>query len=169
MSRKIVSGAVVVPDGSHWKVARPLGWSEDPGLVCPEESKTDQSQAQDCDINVIVSRFLRSGVAPGMAGSPIYGDFSAVPDYQAALELVQRAEDQFMGLEAKTRARFDNDPAKFLAFCSDSKNAREMADMGLMEPKAVERVNAALRATAEASRASAAAVTAAGQVSPGQA
>lgn len=36
---------------------------------------TDQSQARETDINVIVGRFLRTGQAPG-GQPPIYGDFT---------------------------------------------------------------------------------------------
>lgn len=128
---------VRVPDGSHWKVNAPLGWSPDPGIVCPELSLTDQSQKKDCDINVIVARCAQSGVAPGMRGEPIYGDFTSVPDYQTALEIVARAEEQFMGLDAKTRARFDNDPEKLLAFVDDDKNYDEALALGLIPKKPV--------------------------------
>lgn len=38
-------------------------------------SLTDQSQAAETDINVIVGRFLRTGQAPG-GKQPMYGDFS---------------------------------------------------------------------------------------------
>lgn len=38
-------------------------------------SLTDQSQAAETDINVIVGRFLRTGTAPG-GQTPMYGDFS---------------------------------------------------------------------------------------------
>lgn len=104
----------------------------DPGLDCSvEPSLTDQSQAKDCDVNVIVDRFMRTGVMPQMSGNPIYGDFSDPVSYQEALARVMLAEEQFLGLDAKTRARFDNDPARFLEFASDPKNVDAMVDMGL--------------------------------------
>lgn len=40
-------------------------------------SLTDQSQAPETDINVIVGRFLRTGQAPG-GKQPMFGDFTAL-------------------------------------------------------------------------------------------
>jgi len=42
-------------------------------------SLTDQSQARDTDINVIVGRFLKTGTAPGANQAPLSGDFSKLP------------------------------------------------------------------------------------------
>lgn len=41
-------------------------------------SLTDQSQARETDINVIIPRFLKTGIAPGGA-QPISGDFTHLP------------------------------------------------------------------------------------------
>lgn len=43
-------------------------------------SVTDQSQAHDTDINVIVGRFLKTGGGVTSPGKPMYGDFSELPD-----------------------------------------------------------------------------------------
>lgn len=42
-------------------------------------SLTDQSQARDTDINVIVGRYLKTGAAPGAPVAPINGDFTELP------------------------------------------------------------------------------------------
>lgn len=41
---------------------------------------TDQSAAQDCDINVIVKRFNVAGMLPQTIQQPRYDDFSDLPD-----------------------------------------------------------------------------------------
>jgi len=41
---------------------------------------TDQSQAAETDINVIVRNFMKHGEAPGAAGEPLYGDFTELPN-----------------------------------------------------------------------------------------
>lgn len=111
----------------------------DPGLDCSgDPGQTDQSQKDDCDVNVIVDRFMKTGVMPNMEGNPIYGDFASVPDYQNALDLVARAQEQFDGLDAKTRKRFDNDPLAFLDFVNDPKNTKEMIDLGLATERKTE-------------------------------
>lgn len=48
--------------------------------VNKEPTLTDQSQAHETDINVIVGRFLKTGAAPGTAAQPMYGDFSRLPN-----------------------------------------------------------------------------------------
>jgi len=83
-----------------------------------------------------------SGVLPQRSGNPLYGDYSEVPEYQEALEVVRVAGEQFRGLSARNRERFNNDPAQFLDFVSNPSNAQAMAEMGLMKPEAIDRVKA---------------------------
>lgn len=112
-------------------VASDLSFEGDKGV-------TKQSDAKDCDINAIFKRYERTGQLPDMIvrdGS--YGDFSEVPTYQEALNIVIRAKEQFMALDAGVRNRFDNDPAKFLAFATDEKNYDEMEKMGLLKPEII--------------------------------
>lgn len=114
-------------------------------------SKTKQSERDACDINQIMKRFERTGILPEMIRKePHYGDFSDPVTYQEALNLVIHTGEQFAALPAKIRARFENDPEQFLAFCSDAKNADEMADMGLMKPESVARVRDARKAASNA-------------------
>lgn len=105
-----------------------------------EPTLTKQADAEAADINNIMARFERTGSLPDMIRSePQYGDFSDVGSYQEALNIVQFAGEQFRALDAKIRARFENDPAKFLEFCNNPQNAQEMIDLGLAqkrEPKA---------------------------------
>ncbi|QXP08458.1 MAG: internal scaffolding protein [Arizlama microvirus] len=101
-----------------------------------DKGVTKQSDLKDCDINTIFKRYERTGQLPDMIqknGS--YGDFSAVPDYQEACNIVNHAKIQFESLDVAVRNRFDNDPAKFLAFATDNKNYDEMEKMGLLKPE----------------------------------
>lgn len=124
---------------------------QDPGTDPGGPSLTDQSQQRECDINEIVNRMIKTGVQPGLAGSGIYGDFSSVPDYHAACNLVLRAEEQFMSLDAKTRQRFNNDPGAFLEFCSTPGNGQEMYELGLTTSPPKPAVNAPLGASSAVS------------------
>lgn len=106
-------------------------------------SMTKQAEMAGCDINYIMKRYEEHGILPGLIKeNPQFGDFSDPLTYKESLDLVQFAQDQFMALHASVRARFDNDPAKFLEFADNAANAEEMAAMGLMKPEAVERVAA---------------------------
>lgn len=44
-----------------------------------DPSLTDQSQAQETDINVIVGRYGVTGRVPGAPGQPMSGDFTELP------------------------------------------------------------------------------------------
>lgn len=100
---------------------------------------TKQSDLKDCDINSIFKRYEKTGQLPDLiAKNGSYGDFSAVPDYQEAVNIVRLAESQFLALDADLRNRFENDPAKFLAFATDEKNMDELEKMGLLKPEVVQ-------------------------------
>lgn len=104
------------------------GW---PGIDCGE-SLTKQAFSDECDINKIMRRAEQTGELPDMIkNNPQYGDFSDVPTYQEACNVVQKAEEQFNALNAHIRSRFSNDPAQFLEFATNPANAREMIKMGL--------------------------------------
>jgi len=98
----------------------------------PEDTFVKQYFKDECDINNILNRFEKTGILPDLIKqNPQYGDFSELPDYQQAIELVQKAQEQFTSLSAKIRDRFENDPAKFLEFATDPKNIDEMVTLGL--------------------------------------
>jgi len=106
--------------------------SHETGLECLDGSKTQQSFAQEADINTIVNRFGVTGQLPSPARLPSYGDFEGVWDYQSALHALKNAENAFMGLSADIRKRFDNDPALFVEFCSNDANRDEAVKLGLI-------------------------------------
>ena len=107
---------------------------DDPGLDCSGDIPlTKQADAQECDINFIMERALK-GIAPAVVREPgLYGDYAAVGDFQASMEVVLRAQEQFDGLDAKVRDRFQNDPSQLLAFVNDGANRAEAISLGLVE------------------------------------
>jgi len=48
-------------------------------FINTEPTKTDQSQAHDTDVNVIVRKFVVTGTVQGNAATPMYGDFTNLP------------------------------------------------------------------------------------------
>lgn len=79
-----------------------------------EKIRTKQSFKDECDINGLVARYRRTGQFPMPNKVPQYGDFTSVPDYQTARNLVLQAEHDFLNLPSALRAECDNDPAVFL-------------------------------------------------------
>lgn len=101
------------------------------GTVNNEESMTQQSDKDDADINVIVSRFHKTGQMPQVQRPAMYGDFTDALDFRACQEHLHTANQSFAELPAKIRKRFHNDPAEFIEFMNDPDNAEEMIKLGL--------------------------------------
>jgi len=101
-------------------------------LECRDPSLAQQSFKDDADINVMLEKFRVTGVMPQGVVMPTYGDFQGVSDYRTAVDAINKATHAFMDMPANIRARFENDPQKFLEFCADDKNRDEAARLGLV-------------------------------------
>lgn len=100
--------------------------------------QVDQTGADAVDINKIMNRVdphgkqfaqaVRTGIVTD-AGM-LYDDFTKAESFQDALNIVIHGRQQFALLDARTRNRFDNDPAKFLAYIDDPANVEEHIALG---------------------------------------
>jgi len=127
------------------RVKNPITYDRDKNssgstFVFSKPSLTKQSFRDECDINNILRKFNVTGQLPIGSVQPQYGDFSGITDYQSALNAVMAAEDSFLQLPAKVRARFSNDPAVFLDFASDEANKDEMKALGLLRQETAQAV-----------------------------
>lgn len=100
-------------------------------------SQTVQSFKDDCDVNLIMKRFERTGMLDHLNQyQGRYGDFLDLPQtYHEAVNQVMAAEEMFMTIPAKVRAMFNNDAGEFLAFVDDPANAEKMVELGLARPR----------------------------------
>lgn len=105
--------------------------SDETGLDCGPETKTQQQFKDEVDINTIVERFNVTGEMPEMQNFPTEQDFEEAFDFQTSMNVIVAARESFMEMPAKTRARFNNDPQKFMEFIHDGENADEAIKMGL--------------------------------------
>lgn len=117
--------------------------SDESGIFCDpttEEgrSKTKQEFTQECDPTYIMERFASGADLPLPKREPMYGDFTGVPDYHTAMNIVAAGKSAFMELPHHIRTRFNNDPGEFLAFANDPKNEAELVELGFMVPRAGE-------------------------------
>lgn len=102
-------------------------------LFCNDASRTQQNFKDQVDINLIMKRWLKTGVMPVSDVSGLYyGDFTGDNDYMSLSNKLIRAEESFMNLPAQVRKRFDNNPAELLAFVSDKANLEEAISLGLV-------------------------------------
>lgn len=111
--------------------------SDESGLKCEDPSLTQQQFKEEADINTIVDRFMKSGVLPSPAVMPQFMDVEGVFDYQTAMNYVRQADENFMRMDAKVRARFNNSPQEFLEFFANPENTQEAIRLGLAIPQAV--------------------------------
>ncbi len=111
--------------------------SDQSGLKCEDDSLTQQQFKEEADINTIVDRFMKSGVLPTPVNMPQFVDYEGVFDFQSAMNVVRQADENFMRLDAKLRARFNNSPQEFLEFFSNAENIPEAIRLGLAIPQAV--------------------------------
>lgn len=112
------------------------------GLKCEDKSLAQQHLADEVNINTIVRTFTRTGQLPQHNLPPLAEDFNQVTSFQHAMDLVVEARESFQQMPAEVRNRFQNDPARFVDFCSDPENKEEMRKWGLYSPEAVSRFNA---------------------------
>lgn len=106
------------------------------GEVSHPPSMTKQEFAKQCDINNIIKEFSLTGQINHINAAAAQGAFLDLPDsvdYQEHLHTIMAAEAAFAALPAKMRDRFQGDPATFLAFVQDPKNADELIELGIRE------------------------------------
>jgi len=100
-----------------------------------EESMTQQSDAADCDINVIMKKYGATGMLPQVQMQAMQGDFSEADDFRSVQEKIKAANDAFAAVPAHIRKRFGNDPAEFIEFATNKDNLDELRKLGLAEPE----------------------------------
>lgn len=104
-------------------------------FFCEDETRTQQQFKEECDINTIVKNFGLTGELPAISAVPLVGEFEEIFDYQSALNKLREADAAFMAYPAELRAKFQNDPGRFVEFVSDPANKDEIKKMGLGAPE----------------------------------
>lgn len=106
-------------------------------------SRTQQHFARECNINVIMAKARKTGMAPVNSGMPQYLDctVAALGNYHEAQNKIVAAQQSFAQLPAALRAKFGNNPDNLIEFLANEDN-REMAEkLGLINPKPTNSTN----------------------------
>lgn len=108
------------------------------GVDCTgDEVHTKQSMRDQCDINVLMARYLKSGNIDHVTKyQGVYGVVEPVTFMEAMLT-VAKGKEVFADMPSEVRKRFANDPTEFLKFVSSPGNELEMEKLGLTKPKPV--------------------------------
>lgn len=107
--------------------------SDETGLFCEDESLAVQAAEEESNINTIVRRFGLTGQLPDQVAMPRSGDFTNIPDFHTAMNLIRQAQEEFVRVPAEIRARFNNDPQAFMQFIEDEGNRDEARKLGLLK------------------------------------
>ena len=103
-----------------------------PGIKFDQPSQTLQSFKDDADINCIIARYENTGVLVDptvpVSRTPQFGDFSDLPTYQEAQNVIVAANNAFNSLSSKIRERFGNDPAAYFNFVQNLKEGSDDYD-----------------------------------------
>lgn len=107
--------------------------SDQTGLSCTDSSRTQQQFRDESNVNHIMKKFGRAGVVPSYPRQDLGSEFIDIISYQDALNALNESAKEFMKLPAQTRRYFDNDPGKFVEFCSNEDNRDEAIRLGLVK------------------------------------
>lgn len=122
------------------------------GISFAAVGRTKQEFAQECDINNIMSRYLKTGIIDHVRDSnPQFLDATPI-EFQEAMQLVAQAETLFEELPSSIRNRFENDATKLLEFVHDPANIAESVAMGFLDPSKLPTPNEAQTAPLGASQ-----------------
>lgn len=106
-------------------------------LNCLELTRTKQSFKDECNINNIMAKYIRTGTIDFVNKHQAqFGDCRGLDNYQEALNTIQQATETFADMPAALRKRFNNNPGEFLEFVEDPSNREEAVFLGLINKPA---------------------------------
>jgi len=106
-----------------------------------KKSKTQAHMAEACDLNKIMSRYLKSGGSFRNLPNPqgVYADLSEMGDYQSSLNQIAKAQQAFEALPSYFRAELANDPGNLIPWLQNPNHQERAIQMGLLKPKVDEK------------------------------
>lgn len=117
-----------------------------PGIEFKEPTMTQQHFRDECDINKIVERAIRTGdttVFTSAQRAEFY-DASAITDYVDAMALIDDVNDDFNSLPSTIRSMFGNNVKQYVEWMSNPANWSKARELGLLsggEESATERAS----------------------------
>jgi len=102
-------------------------------LACdPQQFLVEESHAERTNIHKIMKRYRATGIIEHVnQHKGTYADMATSLDYKESLDLILKADSMFSELPADLRARFENNPGKFVDFMQNPENYREIQEIGL--------------------------------------
>ncbi|AXL14730.1 internal scaffolding protein [Microviridae sp.] len=102
--------------------------------VFTQPSMTQQHFKNECDINQIMAKHIRTGILDHVNKyEGVYHEITP-PSFHQAMDTIATANTMFEELPSKVRDNFKNDPARFLDWVQDPANKDKYHEMGLAPP-----------------------------------
>ena len=109
------------------KIRRPIR------TINNQPSMTKQSFAKELEVNNIIKKYNKTGILQKAHDfEALYGEFDQY-DLREAIDKVEQAKSLFMEVPSEFRAKFDNDPGKFIDYATNVENLAELQKYGLAE------------------------------------
>lgn len=102
-----------------------------------EQSLTDQSCKDECDIGFIIENFVRTGQMPSQPQMN-YTDCTTVQSFEEASMLVAQCKTDFELLPAVERDKFKTVQG-WLEYCSNSDNLKDCIEKGYISKESVDK------------------------------
>lgn len=100
-------------------------------IDCGLISRTKQAHKEECDINNIMAKYIKTGLIEHAKKHQGEYGFATSTDFKESIDIINKAQKMFDELPAKARKKFENDPAEFLDFVQDPENEDQLYDLGL--------------------------------------
>ncbi len=99
------------------------------------ETRAKQAHRDECDINMIMAKFVKTGVMDHQQKHQESYGFATSIELHEALSTVAKANSMFEDLPSSIRTKFHNQPGEFLDFVQDPENTAELVELGLATAK----------------------------------
>lgn len=108
---------------------RPLKERPHALLIDPKEGRTKQAHKDECDLNLIVQRYVQNNVPLPEAPPPVFMDTTAF-DYQSQADMIANVNSQFAEVPAAVRAHFGHKVDEFMDWLAESDTQELIAERG---------------------------------------
>jgi len=96
-----------------------------------QETRTHQSGKEECDINKIMAKYVKTGTLDHQREHGENYGFATSLDLLEAMTIVTKANEMFDDLPAEVRIKFNHNAGEFLDFTQDPNNKAELIKLGL--------------------------------------
>lgn len=99
----------------------------------PKIGRTKQADADKSNINLIMKKFLKTGIINFTNKNEGSYGFANSETFHESLEIIRKSQEMFAELPSKLRNKFNHDPGEFLDFVQDENNADQLFELGLSD------------------------------------